>query len=312
MKKRNGTGTKGSFASGFCAACHTVADMKSLLKTELRKAVINKYFIISLTAGVLFVLISLHFALTTYAGFEEAIQWYAKTGDVKYRVVETHSLYNLWIGGEFNSMGYALFFMLFPVLCMLPYGWSFFEDRKTGYDRVIIHRSGRKNYFLAKLIATFTSGGLVVLIPLALSLLLTALFIPAVKPNVVYDLYFQFQHGNFLSEIVYQHPLIVALIYLLIDFVFGGLFACLSITASFFLKSSTAVLVVPYIVTLCFDSAQMFLAYMSTVSISPIKILHYTPVVGDIKAFVLFGWMGIFFLATIPFVLYRGCRHEIY
>lgn len=51
----------------------------------------------------------------------------------------------------------------------------------------MIVRTGKQRYLTAKYIATFISGGLTMVVPLITNFMLTALFVPAIKPVPTYD-----------------------------------------------------------------------------------------------------------------------------
>lgn len=216
--------------------------MKNLLRTELCKAFRNGYFLASLALGILFVALSAWYEISLYhsdIGFLQQVRTVEEMGYVKYPLVPMSILYNSWIGGECVSVGYTLFFTLLPLLAVLPYGRSFSQEQKNGYLKVIIPRCGRTRYFASKWVATFLSGGVAVVLPLLVSLGICALVFPAVKPNVIYNQYFAFGHESMGSALFHTHPLVYTLLYLGIDFVFSGLFACLSLTTAFFLPAAS-------------------------------------------------------------------------
>ena len=130
--------------------------MKNLLRTELRKAFRNGYFLASLTLGILFVALSAWYEISLYysdIGFLQQVRTVEEMGYVKYPLVPMSILYNSWIGGECVSVGYTLFFTLLPLLAVLPYGRSFSQEQKNGYLKVIIPRCGRTRYFASKWVA---------------------------------------------------------------------------------------------------------------------------------------------------------------
>lgn len=93
-------------------------------------------------------------------------------------MVQAFGLYNIWIGGECNSLGYLLFFTFLPILAALPYGCSCQQELKEGYDKIVEVPTGR-----AKYLAVFLAGGSCIAMPLIGNFILTACFVPAVKPT---------------------------------------------------------------------------------------------------------------------------------
>lgn len=288
--------------------------MKRVLKIELRKAFKSWYFAAALAIGSIFVLFSAYYQINLYysdVGFMQMIDEVEEMGYVKYPVAPMSILYNSWIGGESVSLGFSLFFTLIPLLAVLPYGWSFSEEKRSGYIKVIVPRCGRIHYFSAKFIATFLSGGVAIVGPLILSLLVCSFVFPAVKPDVIYDMYYSLHHGSMLSALGYEHPMIHVAIYLCIDFVFSGLFACISISVSFFFKQRLAPLVVPFLILMGADLMRTLFLYISYVEVSPLLLMHPIPVANSTKAIVMLGWFFFFSIITIFVVFWKGKRYEI-
>ena len=68
----------------------------------------------------------------------------------------------------------------------------------------MIVRTGKQRYLTAKYIATFISGGLTMVVPLITNFMLTALFVPAIKPVPTYDTtYGVFGNSIFSRTILY-------------------------------------------------------------------------------------------------------------
>lgn len=288
--------------------------MKNLLKVELGKAFRNGYFLAALLLGVVFTALSAWHQISLYysdIGFLQMVKTVEEMGYVKYPLAPMSILYNSWIGGECVSVGYTLFFTLLPLLAVLPYGQSFSQERRSGYLKVIIPRCGRTRYFAAKGIATFLSGGVAVVLPLLLSLGVCALFFPAVKPNVIYNQYFAFSHESMGAALFHTHPLMYTLLYLLIDFIFSGLFACLALSTAFFFKQRMAPFVVPFLLLIGADLFRSFFLYISYVEVSPLLLMHPLPVVNATKAIVLLLWFLVFSVLTIPILVVKGLHYEI-
>ncbi len=54
--------------------------------------------------------------------------------------------------------------MAIPIVCSLPFTTAFVDDVKSGYIKLYLHRSCRKQYIKSKIIACGLSGGLVLLV----------------------------------------------------------------------------------------------------------------------------------------------------
>jgi ABC-type transport system involved in multi-copper enzyme maturation permease subunit len=71
----------------------------------------------------------------------------------------------LWQGfhGQliYNALSSDVILFAMPILCVLPYGAAYIEDIKTGYIKLYLVRTTRKNYIAGKFAGCFLSGGLV-------------------------------------------------------------------------------------------------------------------------------------------------------
>ncbi len=98
---------------------------------------------------------------------------------------------------------------------------------------------------MSKYIAVFISSGLTITVPLLLDFLIILLFVPAIFPDSVYDIYYGIFSNNFMADIFYGQPFVYVLIFLLLCFVFCGLFGCLGYSISTLIKSKIIAIVVP-------------------------------------------------------------------
>jgi len=288
--------------------------MIRMLRIELYKTLRTHFFALSVLISMVFVIMSAVSCLSYYysdAGIIGAIKRVEEHGFSQ--GIHLGTLYGTWIGGQDISLGGKLFFTLIPLLATIPCGWLLFEEVHSGYLKTIIPKCGRKKYFLSKAIATFITGGLAIVIPLIFSLVVISLFIPAIKPNVIYShMEFSMWHGDLFSELAFSHPLLFTTVYLCIDFVFAGFFACLSITTVFLAKTRAAVVIIPFLfITVC-DMARMYLFYISYIEISPIMLMHPLPLENTATAPVMVAWLTILSVFTLPFILSRGLKHEIF
>lgn len=289
--------------------------MKNILSIELGKAVKNRWFAISISFGALCVVMSLFAVLKNYysdigvMGIMQALERDQLASLEDFTQITT--LYNSWIGSAGMTLGHSLFYTLLPLLAVLPCGWCFSEELNSGYLHTAIPLCGRKRYFTAKMAAYFLSGGLIALMPQLLSLLLTALFIPAVVPNILYHIYYPIEHGAMLSGLFYSHPMLYIAIVLGMDFVFGGLYAWLSMTVAILTRNRMSAIIIPFLLLLAGDMARTLILYISFLEISPLMILHPLSPSNIVKGWIVFAWMGILLVASVPILLYKGGRYEI-
>lgn len=154
------------------------------------------------------------------------------------------TVYAKWIGAGAYAMQSYWYFMVFPLIAVLPYAGAFFDDLKSGYIKSLLLRCSRKSYFLARGFAVFLSGGFAVTIPLVLNFLLTAAYRPAVGPFV----YIGIGPVSYCmgADFYYSHPLAYIGIYLLFDFVAGGMFALGSALLGYIVSYRAMALLIPY------------------------------------------------------------------
>src|SRR5690625_417060 len=200
---------------------------KNLLKIELTKAIKNKFFVTTLIIGLVFTLFSAWYRIDLY----QYTQWQLNNSGGN-QMTQAFNLYNNWIGGEAISLGFVFFFTLLPLLAVMPYGWSYYIENKTGYVKAVVTRSSKREYFLTKYIATFIAGGLVILIPLVVNFVVVALFVPAVTPTISYAVFCLIRKSHMASQMYYTYPILCVLLYLILDFIFAASVDTLTFTVT--------------------------------------------------------------------------------
>lgn len=152
--------------------------------------------------------------------------------------------YAKWIGAGAYAMQSYWYYMVFPLIAVLPYAGAFYDDLKSGYIKSLLLRCGRKTYFPARGAAVFLSGGISVVLPLVLNFALTAAYRPAVGPFP----YIGIGPASYCigSDFYYSHPLAYIGIYLVFDFVAGGAVALSSALLGYWAGHRAAALLTPY------------------------------------------------------------------
>ena len=186
-----------------------------MLLQELKKAFSNKMFQVVLLVSTVIPF------MNTY------VRWKVTQNDIamgiKMQMEEWVSLsvFSGWIGSEFYTSGYSLFFFIFPLLVCAGYGWSFRRELDTGYTNQIVSRAGKKKYYFSKYFSIFITGG------------------------IIFTDYLSFLGGLFFS-----HPMLFCFLYLLVDFIFCGALACVCMSLSFFIRNKVSVIVIPFLALL--------------------------------------------------------------
>lgn len=226
--------------------------MKKLIKMELKKAILSKFFVLGLLLLLVFALFSTWYMLENRIAYNPSLILNDSSSfeNGKFKTnpdLPLFGFYNSWLGAEVLSLGQTLFYNLLPVAVAIPYAWSYHKERKNGYLKNIASRTDKKKYFIAKIIAVFTSGVLVVFIPIIINIALVSAFVPSISPFPGYTLYNYLYIGDMWIEYYYNNPAFYVALYVTLDCLYGGLFALLSFAISFYIKSMLAVLFTPYI-----------------------------------------------------------------
>lgn len=223
--------------------------MCSVLKLELKKAFKNKFFWISVVLGCLITLLSFEHMVNMYYEGMSAIS--GNSTDIIYDPhIGINTVFNCWIGGEPFSLGSSIYFFVFPLLIALPYGWSYSEERKCGYRRMMITKTGKKKYCCAKYVAVFLSGGVAMVLPLIFNFWMTLLVVPAILPDVTMNMFYGVFGGSFLAELYYTVPFLYVAIYLFIDFVYCGFLVCICMAVSGIVRQKWGVVLIPFLLLL--------------------------------------------------------------
>lgn len=285
---------------------------KRLLKLELRKALRNPFFWIALLLGCgLATLSSLYRIELNQDDLAQHLQVQQSTGISYNPITSGWSLYGSWIGVENYTTACRMFYMLFPLLIAIPYGWSYCAERNSGYERSMVLRAGARPYYAAKYVAVFVSGGLAMVLPELYNLALNAMFMPAYMPDPSFNQYSGVFPHHLFSTLFYTAPGLYIALHLLLHFVFCGLLACGSYALSVFIKSRVAVVVLPFLLFVGlswlpmlfpqFDRRNVPASFLQPVA----NIAGPDPVVLVVEAVALFA---LTYLLTVT----RGRKHEIY
>ncbi|MEE3392899.1 MAG: hypothetical protein VZR00_04980 [Lachnospiraceae bacterium] len=156
------------------------------------------------------------------------------------------SAYYNWIGGNCLQIETYLFFMVIPILAVMPGGTTFFDDVRSGYIYQYKLRGAIREYIIAKEAAYFCTAALVVLIPLVSSFLFTAMRFPMTLPEPPMSL--GPLAGCFDTGLYYQHPLVHTLLFMLYDIIFAGGISLFAMTGVFIFEHRFSAAAFPFLV----------------------------------------------------------------
>lgn len=269
--------------------------MKQLLKIELKRAFLNRGMLYSILLGIC---LSTWHLIQIVVPISNNIK---KMGDSIY----PGSLFYIWLGGNTYPMQSYLFYLIFPIIATMPFGASFFEDKKGGLLKSIYTRTEKKHYLISKYLATFISGGCAIIFPLILNLSLASTMIPALIPESYENA--TLNPTSIMYEIYYTNPWVYTFIFILIDFIFAGLIATLALLVTFYVEYKFMTLIAS------------FVGYLFVYSMCNLfEAVEYSPSMFLNPGFYNNNWMEFILSFSVLFVLsfcmyYRkGVRDDLY
>lgn len=238
--------------------------MRNMIKIEIIRAFNNRSLFYSILIGLI-ITIS-HFVYYVIPLSNDLDKYLALNKPMMY----PGWLFSSWIGGNLYNLHVFLYYLLIPILAVIPFADTFFLDKKEGFTNNVFIRTNKKYYFISKFLATFTVGGLAIVIPLVANFLLTAMFLPSMIPEVSSGFY-TIDASSMWSTLFYTHPFIYLICFFLIDFVFSGLIATIALAVSYFVEHRFVVLITPFLLYLFVFA---FFNLLGAISLAPINFLQ--------------------------------------
>ena len=283
---------------------------------EFRKAFVSKKFLLGAALLLIFSMLSAVYMIESRAGYNPtSIMESMKDGELtRNPTLSLITFYNSWVGGDELSLAAALFYTLLPVGAALPFGWSYYVERKKGYLKNIYSRVDKKTYLTGKAIAVFLSGAAVVAISLVVNILLVLARIPLITPFVWYNLYNHVYFGSLWSDLYFSTPELYILLFALLDVVYGGVFALFSFAVGFYFRNILAVLFSPFLFMVAANYVESVIQSRMSgrvpVEFVPTQFLHPQG-----STYRIMGWAVVLVTAlllgfSIVTIYFRGVRHE--
>lgn len=186
--------------------------------------------------GVLFTLISLLILLIV--NYIRSITIYSGT-DVSMMVYPMKLILMSINNVNEHADVFILFTYLFPVLAVLPAGFSFMEEHMTGEEAYLKLRMGHRQYIMGKLRDAFFTTTIVFLIPLLLDIFITAITFPmsALGDQINFGIYskeYERLLNNYLfKDFFLNSPLFYTISYAVLTSVFAGLLGMFTVSISY-------------------------------------------------------------------------------
>lgn len=268
--------------------------MRNILKIEIKRALTGWGFLLSLIPGMVCVL---------YKNYQIYAQNSKFEGMGYYLSFNKRTFFDTWMLGYLDSTVLYMFYFL-GIIVALPYGISYYQDRKKGIIKNICVRTEKKKYLLSKYIAVFLSGGIAAAIPVIIDFLIVRLYNPIDFLRI---------SGTVLNSItewnvfIIDHLYLSAVIFVLLWFVFGGALATTSLMAATFADNFFTIQLTPFFV-------MMVLFYLPTViggNSQRFFPFAFLTLFGNSNPFIALGFsLVIVFLTFIVFIS-RSIRKDI-
>lgn len=223
---------------------------KEVWKVEVKKALRSKGFRVAVAIGILIAVLQMIWVYrNTYTVNESEYKRVVTLSEVDdgYGSWFEMGLLEGWLGCEVYSPYNQLYFLIFPLLASMTYALSYYNEWQSGYAGQMLVRCGRRNYQNAKFGVVFISGGLAVTIPLLISLVATACYLPAVGVEPL-SRQAMVANRDIWSGLYYEAPVLYALCYTAVDFVYGGIFACMTLAGARWFSNRFAAVLFPMVV----------------------------------------------------------------
>lgn len=218
-------------------------------RIEIHRAFHNRGMLLSLIIGCLLSLTHViqYQILPLYLNQKLVISEYSEFSKV--RTTAPSCVADTWLAGNTANWVVFVYFLILPILAMLPFGVSYFSDRESGYLKNIYSRMSRKQYLTNKYLSAFLSGGTAITIPLILNLLCAMVFLPNLLPPIILRQN-SIDATCFLYKIYFSNPLLYIWIFIGFDFLLGGMFACIALVASYLSDYKVIVGIIPFFLQL--------------------------------------------------------------
>ncbi len=279
--------------------------MKKLYRSEIWKALHNPWFYLSLLIGTAFCLMDvLENWKSIYASpaFNPS-RWESGYG--------SFSIFARWIAVNNWTFGCKQFYLVWPILAALPFGWSFCQERRSGLMDQIYIRAGKKQAFFAKYLATFVSGGVAMALPVLLDLMLNAMVCPYSIPRITSRVFFV-SDGYFLSKLFYTRPWLYGLAWCGMEFLWGGVTACLCFLTGSRSRLLITIVVAPFVLYYLLGFLSNYVIRLTGVYLmfSPIY-LAMAASFNPNPEWLEFLYLGIFFLLSFSVGYWQVKKHEL-
>lgn len=268
--------------------------MGKILRTEIKRSLTGLGFLLSVISGIIFVLYRNYGIYSQDRKFED-MGYYLSFSKLTF--------YDRCMLGYLDGTVLYIFYVL-GIIVALPFGISYYRDRKKGVIKNICVRTEKKYYLLSKYIAVFLSGGIVAAMSLIADLLIVRLYNPIDFLRI---------NGRVLSCItewnvfIIDHLYVSAAIFIFLWFLYGGALATTSLLAATFSDNFFTIQLTPFFVMMVFFYLPSFIGGNSQ-RYFPFAFLT---LFGDSNPFIAIGFSSIIIIVTFSIFMGINVRKDI-
>ena len=218
-----------------------------LFKMEAKKAIKSTGFKVSIiVSSIIVILQSLWFYKNVrMVNLDEYNYFMNQKGNCLWY---ENSIFEGWIGIEGFSMFGTLVFVLMPLIACMPYCLSFYDEWKTKYTEHVLIKRSKKEFLVTKYVVTFASGGIAASYPFLLSLFISALYLPVIKPDIR-ALSIGITDRSLGAQLYDKSIFLYLTFFIVLEFIYGGIFAVTSMAASKWIDNRFTIMLLPTAVT---------------------------------------------------------------
>lgn len=201
----------------------------------IKSMISKKNFFIPLLFALVLTSFHVVFAVYTYCNIDSIERNQALSDNLVNPYSPLTSVFTMWMGANSSNFFSMTLWLAFPLLSTIP-----IDIKKDEYV------FGMRNY-LKRYSVTFTLSGLLTAIPMILNFLALLLFIPAIYPDSVFDIYYGVFSNSFLGNTFYCSPFAYIAIFIALNSIFSGLIGGCSLALFYIFKSRILSTLIPSI-----------------------------------------------------------------
>lgn len=195
--------------------------------------------------------------------------------------------------------------LIMPILSSLSYSDSYLEDVNSGIVKFIYTRQEKDKYLITKYLANFVVSGVAFIIPLIINFIILILKIPSVQPHPILG-HQTISGGGLFAETFYDNPILYIGLWIIIYFLYSGVFASVGLSLSIFTQNKFVVLVLPFILCCIIG---IVLEVIDKYQFYPLSFLYVSL---EQSWVIVFGEFFTLLLMSFGMFFFGGRRNEIY